>query len=66
MPLTLLQSANNRAIQQLIDLLIGDDPTADDLRAFEVPEAMEEKLVQRDNEELEAIEKFKKGDMTEE
>ena len=56
------KSENNRAIQQLIDLLIGDDPTTDDLRTFTVPTEYEEKMHKRDTEELETIKNFNPND----
>ena len=53
-------SVNNRAVQQLIDLLISDDPEVDDLREAEVPQEVEEKLKVRDQEEEKEIENFQK------
>jgi len=60
------ESENNRAIQQLIDLLIGDDPDVSELSKVEVPEELKEKLEQTDKEELERIEKYKRGELEEE
>ena len=53
-------SVNNRAVQQLIDLLISDDPEVDDFREAEVPQEVEEKLKVRDQEEEKEIENFQK------
>lgn len=87
-----IASENNRAIQQLIDLLIGDDPDVSELSKVEgkglttvhiftkvqsykwifhdlkpkVPDELKEKLEQTDKEELERIEKYKRGELEEE
>jgi len=60
------ESENNRAIQQLIDLLIGDDPDVSELSKVEVPDDLKKKLEQTDKEELERIEKYKRGELEDE
>ena len=55
------KSENNRAIQQLIDLLIGDDPETDDLRETEVPDAHRERLEKLDAQDAKDIEEYQKA-----
>lgn len=56
------ESENNNAIQQVIDLMIGDDEADKDLRDIEVPEAMQKKLKEKDEMDLEEIAKYERGE----
>lgn len=55
------ESELNRKIQQVIDVLIGDEQEIEDVSEIEIPKDVEEKLKEQDEQELKEIREYEEN-----
>ena len=55
------ESELNRKIQQVIDVLIGDEQEIEDVSEIEIPKDVEEKLKEQDEQELKEIKEYEEN-----
>ena len=55
------ESELNRKIQQVIDVLIGDEQEIEDISKVEIPKDVEEKLKEQDIQELKEIREYEEN-----
>ena len=55
------ESELNRKIQQVIDVLIGDEQEIENVSEIEIPKDVEEKLKEQDEQELKEIREYEEN-----
>ena len=55
------ESELNRKIQQVIDVLIGDEQEIEDISKVDIPKDVEEKLKEQDAQELKEIREYEEN-----